>query len=89
MARRTGGGVGKGLGRRVPIHRLLQDHAFDPEQCQAMVTAFEAVVQELGVKDRGDPLCEEAAKKIIELGQQGVRNPQLLRQFAMADLGRT
>jgi hypothetical protein len=40
-----------------------------------------------GLKDRAGPLCEELAKKIIELGQQGVRNPQLLRQFAIKDFG--
>ena len=71
----------------VPIYRLFKDQAFAPEHCQAMAAAFEAVLQELNLKDREDPLCELVAKKIIELGQQGVRNPGLLRQFAVRDLG--
>jgi hypothetical protein len=66
---------------------LFKDQAFSPEHCEAMAAAFEAALQELNLKDREDHLCELVAKKIIELGQQGVRNPQLLRQLAMRDLG--
>jgi hypothetical protein len=71
----------------VLIHRLLQDQAFEPEQIAAMAAAFEDALRQLGLIDRSDPLCEEVARKIIELGQQGVRNPQLLRQFAIKDFG--
>jgi hypothetical protein len=71
----------------VPIYRLFKDQAFAPEHCEAMAAAFEAALLELNLKNRDDPLCELVAKKIIELGQQGVRNPQLLRQFAVRDLG--
>jgi hypothetical protein len=66
---------------------MFKDEGFSPEHCEAMAAAFEALLQELSLNDREDPLCELIAKKIIELGQQGVRNPQLLRQFAMRDLG--
>ena len=69
------------------IYRLFKDSAFSPEQCEIMGAAFEEALRELGLKDRGDPLCEAVATKIIELGQQGVRNPQLLRQFAIQELG--
>jgi hypothetical protein len=72
----------------MPIHRLLEDQAFQPDHCQAMAAAFEDALQQLGLRDRDDPLCEELARKIIELGQQGVRNPKLLRQFAIRDLGK-
>jgi len=51
-----------------------------------MADAFEDILQDLGLTNRDDPLCEMIAKKIIELGQQGLRNPQLLRQFALKDL---
>lgn len=71
----------------VPIYRLLQDQTFEPEQCEAMASAFEAALRELNLKDRDDPLCEMVAKKIIELGQQGIRSQSLLRQFALRDLG--
>jgi hypothetical protein len=70
----------------LPIYRLLQGAAFEPEHSKAMADAFEDILQDLGLKNRDDPLCEMIAKKIIELGQQGLRNPQLLRQFALKDL---
>jgi hypothetical protein len=68
------------------IYRLLQGGAFEPEHCKAMADAFEDILQELGLTNRDDPFCEVVAKKILELGRQGLRNPQLLRQFALQDL---
>ncbi|MGH6771584.1 MAG: hypothetical protein ACRECO_21495 [Xanthobacteraceae bacterium] len=54
------------------------NEAFDPDHCQAMGVAFERVLQELNLKDREDPTCNLIAKKIIEFGQQGVREPAIL-----------
>ena len=58
----------------MPIYRLFEGQAFEPEHCEAMAVAFETVLKQLGLKDRTDPVCEMVAKKIIELGQQGVRD---------------
>jgi hypothetical protein len=63
----------------LPIYRLLQGRAFEPEHCKAMADAFEDILQDLGLTNRDDPFCEMIAKKIIELEQQVLRNPQLLR----------
>jgi hypothetical protein len=71
----------------VPIYRLFKEEAFTPEQCQVMAAAFEDTLKQLDLHNRDDALCHVIAKKIIELAQQGVRNPQLLRQFAVRDLG--
>ncbi len=49
----------------MPIHRLLQNHAFDPDTIAVMVIAFEDVLRELGLVDRADPATEIVAKKII------------------------
>ena len=48
-----------------------------------MGVAFDGILQELRLKDRDDPLCEMIAKTIIELGQQGVREPGQLRERAL------
>lgn len=61
----------------MPIYRLLQNCAFDPEHTKAMGTAFEQVLVVLGMKDREDPLTDIVAKKIIELAQQGIPVEQL------------
>ena len=73
-------------GRSVPIYRLFKGQAFEPQHVQAMADAFEGVLRELGLKDRNDPLCEIVAKTIIELGQQGVREPAELASLAMRTL---
>jgi len=51
----------------MPIHRLLQNHVFDPDTIAVMVTAFEDALRELGLSDRADPATELVARKIIEL----------------------
>jgi len=51
-----------------------------------MSIAFEEALGKLGLKDRADPLCEIVAKKIIELGQRGERDPLRLRDQALAEL---
>jgi hypothetical protein len=67
----------------VPIYRLLERQAFEPEHCQAMTAAYEAVLQELGLNDRNDPLCEIIARTIIACGQQGIRDPNELHRCAL------
>jgi hypothetical protein len=58
----------------MPIYHLLKERGFDPEHCEAMGVAFETALTQLGLKDRNDPMCEMVAKRIIEFGQQGVRD---------------
>jgi len=67
----------------MPIHRLLQNHAFDPDTIAVMVIAFEDVLRELGLVDRADPATEIVAKKIIEFAQRGERDPIRLREHVV------
>jgi hypothetical protein len=61
----------------MPIYPLLHEGVFNPDECQAMGIAFEGVLQELGLKDRADPLCTLIALEIIKLGQQGITDPSV------------
>ena len=72
----------------MPIHRLLNDCAFDPETIEVLVTAFEAALRELRLTDRADPLTETVARKIIELAQRGERDPARLREYAVHSLSK-
>jgi len=67
----------------VPIHRLLEREAFEPELIAIMGDVFEGVLQTLGLVDRQDPLTEMVAKKVIELAQAGERDPGRLRQLTL------
>jgi hypothetical protein len=64
----------------MPIRRLLNDHAFGPDEIAALVTAFEDALRELQLVDRSDPATEMVAKKIIELAQRGERDPKRLSE---------
>jgi hypothetical protein len=54
----------------VPILRLLQGRAFDPEAVQIMVTAFEDTLRELKLANREDPIVERVARVIIECAER-------------------
>jgi hypothetical protein len=70
----------------MPIYRLLQNHAFGPDEISVLTTAFEEALQTLRLVDRADPATEMVARKIIELAQQGERDPVRLRERAVKSL---
>jgi hypothetical protein len=58
-----------------------------PEDISRLTTAFEQALQIIGHVDRNDPLAEMVAKKIIEIGQTGVRDPTDISALAIKELG--
>jgi hypothetical protein len=70
----------------MPIYRMLQGAALDDEAVKAMTTAFEDALGELSLTDRTDPLTEIIAKRIIECGQHGERDPSRLREVGLTNL---
>ncbi|HZR72632.1 hypothetical protein [Bradyrhizobium sp.] len=52
-----------------------------------MTDAYERTLRALGLVDRNDPITEMVAKKIIELGQRGVREAKELSALAVKELG--
>lgn len=72
--------------QRVAIYRLLQQSAFNPEDIDRLVAAYEDSLRALKLTDRSDPLTESIAKKLIELAQTGERDPRRLRQRAFEAL---
>ena len=68
------------------IHRLLQNVPLGPEDIDRLVTAYEQTLRALGLSDRNDPLTEIVAKKIIEIGQTGIRDPVQISKQAILNL---
>jgi hypothetical protein len=64
----------------VPIHRLLQNCAFQPETVAVMTTAFDSVCHALGLSDANHPQRERVANKIIELAHAGECDGDRLRE---------
>jgi len=71
------------------IYRILQNSPLSPEDISRLATAYEATLKALDLIDRSDPITELVAKKIIEIGQTGVRDPQQISRLAVTDLGAT
>jgi hypothetical protein len=69
----------------MPISRLLKNASFGPDEITLLVRAFEDALRGLQA-DRNDPAAAALAKKIIELAQQGERDPVLLGQRALQSI---
>ena len=68
------------------IYRLLQNSPLGPEEIAVLTDAYERMLRKLNL-DRTDPITEVIAKKIIELGQRGVREVTQLVELAIKELG--
>jgi hypothetical protein len=71
----------------VAIYRLLQNSAFAPEDISPLVAAYENCLGILGLADRSDPIAQLVAKKIIEIGQTGMRDPVQIGRLALEEIG--
>jgi hypothetical protein len=69
------------------IYRILQNSPLSLEDVSRLVAAYEATLKALGLIDRSDPITELVARKIIEIGQTGVRDPLQISKLAVTDLG--
>ena len=67
----------------VPILRLLQGRAFDPEAINRMVAAFEDTLRELKLSNREDPIVQRVAIIIIECAERGMRDSGEMRDCAL------
>ena len=72
----------------MPIHRLLENHAFGPAEITVLISAFDDALLRLRLADRTDPATEVVARKIIELAQRGERDPLRLSERAIRALSR-
>jgi hypothetical protein len=68
------------------MYRLLQRHAFEPETITILVVAYEDALRSLGLAEQSDPLTQIVAERIIQLAQQGERDPVQLRDGALDSL---
>ena len=73
----------------MPITPFLDvDDKFDPETKRVMGVAFETARIALRLADRDDALEALVAKAIIEFAKAGERNPDLLCERVLFELGK-
>jgi len=71
----------------MPINRLLQGMSFGPEDIRVLNDAYADALRALYLVDRNDPVTEIVAKKIIEIGRGGIRDPHQIAGMAIKALG--
>ena len=69
------------------IHRFLQNTPLGPEDIERLVAAYHQTLRALDLRNRDDPMTRMIAKKIIEVGQTGIRDPAQISQLAIKELG--
>jgi hypothetical protein len=58
-----------------------------PDEIAMPPEAYGATLEKLRLVDHSDPITQLIAKKIIELGQRGVRDPEEISALATKELG--
>ncbi|KRR10772.1 hypothetical protein CQ12_39990 [Bradyrhizobium jicamae] len=58
-----------------------------PDEIKRLTDAYEHTLSVLSVKDRDDLLAELIAKKIIEIGQTGLKDPAQISARAIEVIG--
>lgn len=69
------------------IYRILQNSPLGPEEIARLSSAYEQALRTIGVQDRNDPLTELIARKIIEIGQTGLKDPATICLRTIEELG--
>ena len=72
---------------KVTIHRLFARSALGPDEIAVLVAAYEQTLLKLDLVDRDDPITQLVAKKIIEIGQTGLKDPAQISARAIEELG--
>lgn len=72
---------------QLAIYRILQNSPLGPEEIARLSSAYEQALHTIGVQDRNDPLTELIARKIIEIGQTGLKDPATICLRAIEELG--
>jgi hypothetical protein len=65
------------------VHQLFEKTALQPEDIKRLVDAHQRTLRALGLKDNDDPLMQLVAKRIIQIGQSGIRDPKQISELAL------
>jgi hypothetical protein len=68
----------------MPIYEMTRRHGvFAPEEVAMLGKVFDDLLQTLGLVDRKDPMTEIVAKKLIDLANTGIREPDRLKALTL------
>jgi hypothetical protein len=70
----------------MPINRLFTDGKVKAES-ERLNRAFALALRALDLVDRNDPIAEIVARKVIEIDEAGMHDPQEIAVLAVKQLG--
>ena len=68
------------------IYKLLQNTAFEPNDIECLVAAYEQTLRALRLKNRSDPITQLVAEKILAIGRLGIEDPAEISELALKEL---
>jgi len=71
----------------MPLDRLLERRGIGSEDSERLKQAFNLALNGLHLVDRNDPICDIVARKVIEIGLDGIRDPQEIAALTVKQLG--
>ncbi len=71
----------------MPLDRLLNGCSIGPDDAERLKQAFNLALNGLHLVDRNDPICDIVARKVIEIGLDGTRNPREIAALTIKRLG--
>jgi hypothetical protein len=66
---------------------LLKEGKLKPEEAERLNRAYIYALRSLSLVDRNDPLTELIAKKIVDIGASGVRDPLEISERVVRKFG--
>jgi hypothetical protein len=70
----------------MPLTPYLSEAAFDPQAVEVMNSAFVALCNTLQLTNREDPMTEIVARKVIDIGRTGERDPKTIHDLVLLAL---
>jgi hypothetical protein len=67
-------------------HAPAQEQNVHPKQRHVLELAFNDTLRKLNLVNRGDPICEIVARKVIEIGSDGASDAAAITEIAFVQL---
>jgi hypothetical protein len=74
-------------GANMTIRHFLREGPLGPQEQQLLELVYRRTLQRLNLVDRGDPVCEMIARKIIDVRKRGATNAIAISELAIRELG--
>ena len=71
----------------MPIRRLLAGSGLGTNEIEVLTLAFDKAMRLLSVVDRNDPLTENIARAVIDMGAGTINDPAEIAEIAIRRLG--